>query len=61
MLVNAGGRVFETTALTLRHAVRAIFEALLGDTGAKLPGRKRARVSADGDDAPGRRPAGRFS
>ena len=53
MLVNAGGRVFETTALTLKTCGAGYFEALLGDTGAKLPGRKRARVSADGDDAPG--------
>ena len=53
VLVNAGGRVFETTALTLKTCGAGYFEALLGDTGAKLPGRKRARVSADGDDAPG--------
>ena len=53
MLVNAGGRVLETTALTLKTCGAGYFEALLGDTGAKLPGRKRARVSADGDDAPG--------
>jgi len=54
VLVNAGGRVFETTALTLKTCGAGYFEALLGDTGAKLPGKKkRARVSADGDDAPG--------
>ena len=53
VLVNAGGRVFETTALTLKTCGAGYFEALLGETGAKLPGRKRARVSADGDDAPG--------
>ena len=51
--LNAGGRIFETTALTLKTSGAGYFEALLGETGAKLPGRKRARVSADGDDAPG--------
>ena len=47
------GVFFETTALTLKTSGAGYFEALLGETGAKLPGRKRARVSADGDDAPG--------
>ena len=53
--LNAGGRIFETTALTLKTSGAGYFEALLGETGSKLPGRKRARVSEDGDDAPGRR------
>ena len=53
--LNAGGRVFETTALTLKTSGAGYFEALLGVTGAKLPGQKRARVSEDGDDAPGHR------
>ena len=54
--LNAGGRVFETTALTLKTSGAGYFEALLGETGARLPGsKKRARVSEDGDDAPGRR------
>ena len=52
--LNAGGRVFETTALTLKTSGAGYFEALLGETGARLPGsKKRARVSEDGDDAPG--------
>ena len=54
--MNAGGRVFETTALTLKTSGAGYFEALLGETGARLPGsKKRARVSEDGDDAPGHR------
>ena len=54
--LNAGGRVFETTALTLKTSGAGYFEALLGETGARLPGsKKRARVSEDGDDAPGHR------
>jgi hypothetical protein len=54
--LNAGGRVFETTALTLKTCGAGYFEALLGETGARLPGsKKRARVSEDGDDAPCRR------
>ena len=54
--LNAGGRVFETTALTLKTSGAGYFEALLGETGARLPGsKKRARVSEDGDDAAGHR------
>ena len=54
--LNAGGRVFETTALTLKTSGAGYFEALLGETGARLPGsKKRARVSEDGDDALGHR------
>ena len=54
--LNAGGRVFETTALTLKTSGAGYFEALLGETGARLPGsKKRARVSEDGADAPGHR------
>ena len=57
--LNAGGRVFETTALTLKTSGAGYFEALLGETGARLPGsKKRARVSEDGDDAPGQQPSG---
>ena len=36
--LNAGGRVFETTALTLKTSGAGYFEALLGETGARLPG-----------------------
>ena len=54
--LNVGGRVFETTALTLKTSGAGYFEALRGETGARLPGsKKRARVSEDGDDAPGHR------
>ena len=54
--LNCGGRVFETTALTLKTSGAGYFEALLGETGARLPGsKKRARVSEDGDDAAGHR------
>ena len=53
--LNAGGRIFETTALTLKTSGAGYFEALLGETGSKLPGTKRARVSEDGADAPGHR------
>ena len=54
--LNAGGRVFETTALTLKTSGAGYFEALLGETGARLPGsKKRARVSEDGDNAAGHR------
>ena len=56
IILNAGGRIFETTALTLKTSGAGYFEALLGETGARLPGsKKRARVSEDGDDAPGHR------
>ena len=52
IIIDAGGRTFKTSTTTLKTCGAGYFEALLGDTGAKLPGRKRARVSADGDDAP---------
>ena len=56
VILNVGGRVFETTALTLKTSGAGYFEALLGETGARLPGsKKRARVSEDGDDAAGHR------
>ena len=55
--INAGGRRFETSTTTLMGSGAGYFEALLGETGQKLRGRKRARApevtgSAD-DDAPG--------
>ena len=57
LTVNAGGRRFETSTTTLMGSGAGYFEALLGETGQKLRGRKRARApevtgSAD-DDAPG--------
>ena len=56
--INAGGRRFETSTTTLRGSGAGYFEALLGETGQKLRGRKRARApevtgTADDDDAPG--------
>ena len=56
--INAGGRRFETSTTTLVGCGAGYFEALLGETGRKLPGRKRARApevtgAADDDDAPG--------
>lgn len=45
--VNVGGRRFETTSTTLLSCESSYFAALLGDTGRKLSGRKRAR----GDEA----------
>ena len=41
--VNVGGRRFETTSTTLLSCESSYFAALLGDTGRKLSGRKRAR------------------
>ena len=49
ILINAGGRVFETSTTTLKLSGAGYFEALLGDTGTQMRGRKRARP---GDDAP---------
>ena len=56
--INAGGRRFETSTTTLMGSGAGYFEALLGETGQKLRGRKRARApevtgAADDDDAPG--------
>ena len=54
--INAGGRRFETSTTTLMGSGAGYFEALLGETGQKLRGRKRARapeVTGDDDDAPG--------
>jgi len=48
VLVNAGGRVFETCASTLKASGAGYFEALLGSTGDAMRGKKRARVSEDG-------------
>ena len=49
ILINAGGRVFETSTTTLKLSGAGCFEALLGDTGMQMRGKKRARP---GDDAP---------
>ena len=56
--INAGGRRFETSTTTLIGSGAGYFEALLGETGRKLRGRKRARApevtgAVDDDDAPG--------
>ena len=48
-MINAGGRVFETSTTTLKLSGAGYFEALLGDTGTQMRGKKRARP---GDDAP---------
>ena len=62
ILINAGGRVFETSTTTLKLSGAGYFEALLGDTGMQMRGKKRARPgddapevtgSAEDDDAPG--------
>ena len=56
--INAGGRRFETSTTTLMGSGAGYFEALLGETGQKLRGRKRARApevtgAVDDDNAPG--------
>ena len=62
IVINAGGRVFETSTTTLKLSGAGYFEALLGDTGTQMRGKKRARPgddapevtgSAEDDDAPG--------
>ncbi len=53
IIIDAGGRTFKTSTTTLEASGAGYFEALLGETGRKLRGKKRARVSADGDDAQG--------
>jgi hypothetical protein len=58
LTVNAGGRRFETSTTTLISCGAGYFDALLGETGQKLRGRKRARApevtgAVDDDDAPG--------
>ena len=53
IIIDAGGRTFKTSTTTLEASGAGYFEALLGETGRKLRGKKRARVSADGDDSPG--------
>ena len=55
IIIDAGGRTFKTSTTTLEASGAGYFEALLGETGRKLRGKKRARVSEDGDDAPGHR------
>ena len=53
IIINAGGRIFETSKTTLLASGSGYFEGLLGSTGETMKGKKRARVSADaGDDAP---------
>ena len=61
IVINAGGRVFETSTTTLKLSGAGYFEALLGDTGKQMRGKKRARPggdapevtgSAEDDDAP---------
>ena len=52
IIIDAGGRTFKTSTTTLEASGAGYFEALLGETGRKLRGKKRAHVSADGDDAP---------
>ena len=49
IVINAGGRVFESSTTTLKLSGAGYFEALLGDTGMQMRGKKRARP---GDDAP---------
>jgi hypothetical protein len=49
IVINAGGRVFESSTTTLKLSGAGYFEALLGDTGTQMRGKKRARP---GDDAP---------
>ena len=57
IIIDAGGRTFKTSTTTLIGCGAGYFEALLGETGRKLRGRKRARAapevtgSAEGDDA----------
>ena len=57
IIIDAGGRTFKTSTTTLEASGAGYFEALLGETGRKLRGRKRARAapevtgSAEGDDA----------
>ena len=62
IVINAGGRVFESSTTTLKLSGAGYFEALLGDTGKQMRGKKRARPggdapevtgSAEDDDAPG--------
>ena len=57
IIIDAGGRTFKTSTTTLEASGAGYFEALLGETGRKLRGRKRARAapevtgSPEGDDA----------
>ena len=58
IIIDAGGRTFKTSTTTLEASGAGYFEALLGETGRKLRGRKRARApevtgAVDDDDAPG--------
>ena len=57
IIIDAGGRTFKTSTTTLEASGAGYFQALLGETGRKLRGRKRARAapevtgSPEGDDA----------
>ena len=56
IIIDAGGRTFKTSTTTLAASGAGYFEALLGETGQKLRGRKRARApdvtgAVDDDDA----------
>ena len=44
IIIDAGGRTFKTSTTTLEASGAGYFEALLGETGRKLRGKKRARV-----------------
>ena len=50
VIINAGGKLFETSTTTLLASGSGYFEGLLGSTGETMRGKKRARISADGDD-----------
>ena len=50
VVINAGGKLFETSTTTLLASGSGYFEGLLGSTGETMRGKKRARVGADGDD-----------
>ena len=50
VVINAGGKLFETSTTTLLASGSGYFEGLLGSTGETMRGKKRARVGANGDD-----------
>ena len=51
IIIDAGGRTFKTSTTTL-EASGGYFEALLGETGRKLRGRKRARAAPEVTGSP---------
>ena len=53
IVINAGGRVFETSTTTLKLSGAGYFEALLGDTGMQMRGKKRARPGGDAPEVTG--------